>query len=209
MRYILLLLLLALAACGDTSTEPKPEVINACLQEIALQCPAGQVDACLVDSTATEHVCVAGEIGTLEGADSNASSAPHPILPLDSNLVGDSSTGNDSVAGTDSAAGDSNSIPGFPGPEGSTWPDSFYVSDTVSSTEASPSACFNHTFCADNQHCEWATDAVVGTCVDGAPEQGPCTMIYAPVCAVGQIEYGNACDAGYQGAKVLHEGPCE
>lgn len=200
MRYILLLLLLALVACGDTVADPKPEVVNGCMQEIALECPTGQVDACLVDSTATEHVCVAGEIGALEAADSTASSTPHPILPLDSNVV----VGDDSVANDDS-----NSVPGSSGPAGSVWPDSLYVPDTVSSIEGYPSACFNHSFCDSTQHCEWASDSVVGTCVDGAPEYGPCTMIYAPVCGVGQIEYSNACEAGYQGAKVLYEGRCE
>ncbi len=46
---------------GDTSVKnPDPTAGVPCVQEIALECPDGQIDACLVTPAAAEtHTCVA------------------------------------------------------------------------------------------------------------------------------------------------------
>ena len=73
MKLISLFMVCALAACGGKKTDPSTPTSNAepttapttdngqpCSQEIALECPEGQIDGCLkTPAEGTTHACVA------------------------------------------------------------------------------------------------------------------------------------------------------
>ena len=73
MKLISILTACALSACGGQQTAPSTPTSNAeqptapttdngqpCTQEVALQCPEGQIDACLkTPPEGVKHACVA------------------------------------------------------------------------------------------------------------------------------------------------------
>lgn len=75
MKIISILMVLALAACGGKKADPSTPTSNTepgsatteptgdgvpCTQEVALECPEGQIDGCLkTPAEGTTHTCVA------------------------------------------------------------------------------------------------------------------------------------------------------
>ncbi|MBA3464317.1 MAG: hypothetical protein H0T46_30475 [Deltaproteobacteria bacterium] len=70
MKILSILMVCALAACGGKKADPSTPTANTdptptgdgvpCTQEIALQCPEGQIDGCLkTPAEGTTHACVA------------------------------------------------------------------------------------------------------------------------------------------------------
>lgn len=74
MKLLAILIVCALAACGGKKVDPSTPTSNTdpatktapagdavpCTQEVALQCPDGQIDGCLkTPADGTTHACVA------------------------------------------------------------------------------------------------------------------------------------------------------